>query len=194
MYTQEALEVLKFRIGWDKPLDSTSSIVLDLDNVASDSKRKVNSFHQLASVENIYAAVSVVDMNMEDFNAYLTSVRSQAVLSVLNETLEKHLEYDFEKDYSSLLTSKAAIFDDAIGYSVAITMLELFISSNRKNLTERNSALSYQSLKVELEGAKNDGGFFVAKGIGLKRYFAVKQIKKVLFLGSTGITGTNGWT
>jgi hypothetical protein len=194
MYTQDAITALMFRIGWAQPLDPTSNIVLDIDNVAKDSGRTVESFHKLASVENIYAAVSVVNMDMDDFNAYLTSVRTQATLAVLNETLETHIKYDFDKDYTDMLTQKAPIFDDAIGYTVAIAMLELFISSNRKNLTERNAALSYQSLKVELEGAKNDQGFSVSTGIMLKRYYAIKQIKKILFQNDSGISGSNGWT
>lgn len=193
MYNQEAISALIHRIGWEKPLDPTSSIVLDIDNIASDSSRKVNSFHQLASVENMYAAVSVVDMEMEPFNAFLASTRSQAVVSVLNEALEKHPEHDFKKDYTSLLIDKAPIFDDAIGYTVAISALELFLSSNRKNFAERNAALSFQALKLELEGAKNDRGYTVAKGIIFKRWKAVQAVSSILFPEQTGMTGSTNW-
>ncbi len=193
MYKQEAIEALTFRIGWEKPLDSTSAIVLDIDNIAGDSTRKVNSFHQLASVENLYSAVSVVGMEMLAFNAFLTSMRSQAVVAVLNEVMDKHPEYVQTEDYTDLLISKAAVLDDAIGYTIATNVLELFVSSNRKNFTERNPALSFQSLKIELEGAKNDRGFTVARGTMFKRYQAVKIARELLFPQATGITGSNHW-
>jgi len=193
MYSQEALTILENRIGWDQPLDANSDVVLNETTSTGASAREFTNFHQLCSVENIYAAVAAVDMDMAEFNAYLISVRSQAVVAVLNEALEKRVEYEYDNDYSDLIITRAPIFDDAIGYTVAIRMLELFVSSNRRNLTERNSSLSYQNLKVELEGAKNDAGFYVAKGILVKRYYSIRSISRAVFIGPTAITGSTGW-
>jgi hypothetical protein len=193
MHSQEALDILNNRVGWDKPLDANSGVVLNSTALTAVSKRKFNSFHQLCTVENIYAAVAVVDMGMEEFNAYVNLVRSQAVEIVLNESLEKNPEYNYKRDYSETLINRASIFDEALGYTVAIQMLELFVSTNRRNLIERNAFLSYQNLKIELEGAKNEAGFYVARGIILKRHKAMLDISKVIFNGPATITGSNGW-
>lgn len=193
MYSEETISTLINRIGWEAPLDPASVIVIDTENKKADSGRKVNAFHQLASVENIYAAVAVVDMEMVGFNKFLTSVREQSVIEVLTVILDQHHLYDEAIDYSGIIAQKAKIFDDAIGYSIAMKVLELFISSNRKNLTERNAALSFQTLKIELEGAKNENGHFIARGIVSRREIGIKKAQKILFPDNILIDGTPQW-
>ncbi len=193
MYSEETISSLVSRIGWEMPLDPDSVIIIDTNNKTATSGRKVNAFHQLASVENIYAAVSVVDVEMVDFNKFLASVREQSVTEVLTAILDSHHLYDEAIDYSSIITGKAKIFDDAIGYTIAIKILELFISSSRKNLTERNAALSFQTLKIELYGAKNDNGHFIAKGIVYERSSAIQKAQKILFPDKIMIDGTPQW-
>jgi len=62
--------------------------------------------------------------------------------------LDGHHLYDNTIDYSNVIIEKAKLFDDTIGYGIAIKCLELFISSSRSNLIERNAKLSFQALKV----------------------------------------------
>lgn len=193
MYSEESISLLNNRIGWEMPLDSGSSIVIDTENKKADSGRKVNAFHQLASVENIYAAVADVDMDMADFNKFLTSIREQSVIEVLTIIFDQHHLYDETKDYSSIIDKKIKLFDGAIGYTIAVKILELFVSSNRKNFIERNASLSFQTLKIELYGAKNDNGHFIAKGITYEKSEAIKKAQKILFPDPVLIDGTPLW-
>jgi len=181
MYSDISIETLETRIGWEKSLDTDLAIELDEEVLTADSGRKVNSFHQLVTVDNVYAAVNKIDMEADEFNGFLSTVRKQSVEEILTLIFDMHTSYDDTVDYSNLIISKPRLFDDAIGYSIAIKMLELFISSSRSNLLERNSKLSFQNLKLELEGVRNDKGFYVAKGIEYKFRMAITKAQKVIF-------------
>jgi hypothetical protein len=163
MYSDISIETLETRIGWEKSLDTDFAIELDEEVLTANSERKVNSFHQLVTVDNVYAAVNKTDMEAVEFNGFLSSVRRQSVKEVLTLIFDQNASYDEVVDYSNLIISKPRLFDDVIGYSIAIKMLELFISSSRNNLLERNSKLSFQNLKLELEGVRNDKGFYITK-------------------------------
>lgn len=193
MYTEISILTLIDRIGWERSLNSDVPITIDMVNSTATSGRKVNSFHQLASVENIYSAVPEVNMEMVKFNSILSSIRDQSVREVTTAILDQHHLYDQTIDYSNTITDKAKLFDDAIGYCIAIKCLEMFISTGRKNLTERNSALTFQTLKVELEGARNDNGHFIAKGIVYKKESAIKKAQRIIFPDPVLIIGGNEW-
>lgn len=193
MYSSESISLLTNRIGWGELLNSEVTIVVSEDNLTATSLRKVNAFHSLASVENIYSAVAEPDMEDALFNEFLASMRAQAVMEIMTAILDQHHLYDETIDYSSVITAKVKIFDDAIGYCIAIKALELFISTGRKNLTERNASLNFQTLKVELEGAKNDKGFTIAKGIILKKELAIQKAQRILFPDEILINGDPIW-
>lgn len=193
MYSELSIATLKSRIGWEKPLDTAFAIEIDQEVLSASSDRKVNSFHQLATLENLYAAVQQVEMEAEYFNGFLSSLREQCVKEVMTAILDQNELYDNLVDYSSIIISRASLFDDAIGYCIAIKALELFISSSRSNFLERNAKLSFQSLKIELEGVRNDGGFFVAKGINYKMERAIQKAQKILFSNPIIIDGTPQW-
>lgn len=193
MYSEPSITSLVTRIGWEKPLDTAFAIVLDEEVLTADSERKVNSFHQLVTVENVYASVPEIDMEAEDFNGFLSSVRKQSVMEVLTAIFDQHRSYDESVDYSNVITSRPRLFDDAIGYCIAIKMLELFISSSRSNLAERNAKLTFKSLKLELEGVRNDGGFYVAKGIKYELKSAITKAQKVIFPLEAIVTSQQVW-
>lgn len=193
MYSDISIETLETRIGWEKSLDTDFAIELNGEVLTADSGRKVNSFHQLVTVDNVYAAVSKIDMEAVEFNGFLSSVRKQSVQEVLTLIFDQHTSYDDAVDYSNLIISKPRLFDDAIGYSIAIKMLELFISSTRSNFSERNSKLSFQNLKLELEGVRNDGGFYVSKGIEYKFRTAITKAHKVIFPFKVIVNNGNAW-
>lgn len=179
MYSELSIQTLETRIGWSDPSDLPISI--SADNKQSDSGRMFNSFHSMVLLSNIYATVPVVNMDENSFNEYLLSVRKQAVLSVLNRIFDQNKEYISTNDYSDTIINRSALFDDAIGYSVAVNMIELFISSGRSNLEERNSKMSYQLLKIELEGAKNENGYPVTKGLLSKLDTSIKRAREIIF-------------
>lgn len=193
MYSEQSILTLSERIGWEQALDSALGIEVDSDNVKADAGRKVNSFHQLAIVENIYSAVPELVLSEVDFNKYLKSLREQSVGEVLTAIIDQNVLSEEIVDYSSTIINRPRIFDDAIGYSIAIKCLELFVSSSRKNLAERNAKLSYQNLKMELEGVRNESGHLVAKGLIMRKEFAIRQAQKILFPRKIIIDGTPNW-
>lgn len=193
MYNEQSIVSLVTRIGWEKPLDTAFAIELGEEVLTADSERKVNSFHQLVTVENVYAAVQEIDMEVVEFNDFLSSLRRQSVLEVLTAIFDKNEQYIETVDYSELILARPRLFDDAIGYCVAIKALELFIASSRNNLLERNAKLSFQNLKLELNGIRNDSGAFVAKG--LEYYFktAIKDASKIIFPKNAAVQNGKPW-
>lgn len=193
MYSETSITNLINRIGWEKSLNSDVSIVVDSNNSTTTSGRKVNSFHQLVSIENIYSAVPEVQMQQLQFNQFLASIREQSVLEVVTAILDQHYLYNESFDYSAIIIEKSRLFDDAIGYTIAIKCLELFISSTRSNATERSNAMSFNTLKIELEGAKNERGHFIAKGIVYKRERAIQKAQTILFPDFPKLIGGPKW-
>lgn len=193
MYTEQSIVSLLTRIGWEKPLDTAFAITIDAEVLLADSERKVNSFHQLVTVENVYAAVPEIEMGAVDFNGFLSSIRKQSVLEVLTAIFDKNEQYIETVDYSEFILARPRLFDDAIGYCIAVKMLELFISSSRSNLLERNAKLTFQNLKIELEGVRNDSGFFVAKGIIYKMERAIQKAQNILFPKNATVQNGKAW-
>lgn len=193
MYSNESILALETRIGWEKPLNSQFGIDLSEGNLTANSGRKVNMFHQLVTVENVYSAVSEIDMELVKFNEFLSSIRKQCTNEVVINIIDKSELYNASIDYSQTILDKKALFDDAIGYCIAIKMLELFISSSRSNLQERNAKLSFQSLKLELEGVKNDNGIVMAQGIQSKYEIAIKTAKKIIFPKTISVQSGKSW-
>ena len=181
MYSPEIISDLEERIRWNEALDSDFPIELSGINETGTSGKHFQSFHQLVDIAYIYDALPEIDMDEDDFNAVLTDIRKQAVLQVLTDIIDKHPSSLPATDYSSLILSNVFLFDNAIGQRVVIAVLELFMSTSRTNIVERNAKLAMNSLKLELEGFKNDGGHVVA--VGVRRYYsdAVKDAAKKLF-------------
>jgi uncharacterized Rmd1/YagE family protein len=193
MYNEQSIATLVGRIGWEKPLDSDFVLAINEEVLSAASERKVNSFHQLATIENVYAAVPVIDMEADSFSGFLSSIQKQSVQQVLTAIFDQHSSYLEAVDYSEIIVSRPRIFDDAIGYCIAIKMLELFVSSKRSNLHERSAKLSFQSLKLELEGVRNDGGFYVAQGIKYEMKSAITKAQKVIFPLEVIVKNGNPW-
>lgn len=193
MWDLESIQSLVDRIGFALPINSDFPITISGEVVLSNSGRDVNSFHQLATVENLYSAVSQINMAELDFNNYLQRIKTQSVKQALTDIISKDSRSDLAFDYSNSIITNPYIFDDVIGYTIAVKCLELFISSSRKNLLERNAKLAISNLKVELEGMKTESGVTVAQGIKRERSYAIKKAKDVLFPFLIPIDGTPQW-
>src|SRR5690606_14924472 len=152
-----------------------------------------NSFHQLATVDNIYHTINEILTTEIKFNQELKSIRFQAAVEVMNRILDQHTCYDYDKDYEKKIEKYQSLFDEPLGNLLAIKCLELFVSSNRSNSVERNSKLAYQLLKVELEGVKNESGITVSHGLNSKFYSSIKRAQKILFPEPILIIGGNEW-
>ncbi|MCC9016928.1 hypothetical protein [Flavobacterium lipolyticum] len=192
MYSQEAIDVLINRIGWSE-LSSGLPFSLSQENKTADSKKMFNWYHSLVLIDNVYAAVPEVEMSDVKFNDYLFEVKKQAVLTVLSSILDTHEDYLPDFDYANVITQRSVLFDDSIGYAVAIKMIELFLSTTRSNFNERSAKMSYQALKVELEGARNDNGHFIAKGLVYKLEQSIRKAQKIIFPYRVIVNGPSVW-
>ena len=181
MYNELAISTLEKRLFWNKSQNSEFTIALDLSNATGTSGKHFQGFHNLVSIENVYNSVPDTAMTEIEFNAVLTDIRKQAVLQSLTDILDKNTLYLVEKDYSDTIINNASLFDNTVGYKVAVSVLEMFMSTSRINFTERNAKLAASNLKLELEGFTNENGHVVAKGIRNYYYAGVKAASKKLF-------------
>lgn len=193
MYSEIAISTIANRIGWGKP--QTDGFAINLAEAIQNgtSKRNFQSFHQLVTVENILAAIPNPLIDDDDFNAKLEEIRDNAARSVLTLIIDLNPNSILSKDYSNTIISNPALFDEALGYKVAISVLELFISTERENFSTRSAQLAISSLKLELEGWKNEAGITVANGLGQKLDKAVTMATERLFPKNKTITFKQIW-
>ena len=181
MYSDLSISILEQRLFWNKSQNPEFTIALDGSNATGTSGKHFQGFHNLVSVENIYDSVPNTTMTEIDFNAVLTDIRKQAVLQSLTDIMDRNTLYLVDTDYSETILKNTSLFDNAIGYKVAVSVLEMFMSTSRINITERNAKLAASNLKLELEGFTNENGHVVAKGVRSYYYAAVKAASKKLF-------------
>lgn len=181
MYSDQTIDNLIQRIGFGEPQEDGFGLAIDQANSIGTSKRVFKSFHQLVSVENIHASIENIEANNTEFNAILLQIKSDAVREILPLIMDKSDDYDVSKDYSNIINDIVVLFDDAIGYKVAISVLEIFVSTKRSNLTERNAKLSINNLKLELNGYRNDSGNLIARGLTHELNDAIKTAKRKIF-------------
>ena len=194
MYTEETIVSLSERMGFGTPLEEGFAIELDEANSVGSTGRLFKSFHQLVTVDNIYASLPELGTDATaKFNTFLEDLRNQATLEVIPLVMDKHRDYDNAVSYDSIMDQNAILFDDAIGYKVAMMVLELFITTKESNFAERNAKLSINSLKLELEGFKNDSGVLVARGLVHKFERAVSKASAKIFPFTPNVNGKSLW-
>ena len=190
-YNVSAIQVLEDRIGFGSDAAIDIDIVDLLQNGSS--SRLYSYYHKLVSLENLYATVTPIDMDVTDFEAYLQQLVVDSVRASLTLVLDQHSRYVAENDYSDLITQKPQLFDDVIGYTLAKQGLEQMVATTRLNNEQRNANLSYQKLKVELEGITNDRGLIISKGLQGKLNKAVRKAQRVIFPIKPGINSKSVW-
>ena len=193
MYSEEIIQSLTERIGFGSPQED--SLTLNISEAIQNgaSGRFFKSFHSLVTLENIIAAIEKQNINAEEFEALLNEYREGAVLDVLSLILDSHQDYVSNDSYDATITQNVSLFDNAIGYKVAIMVIEMFMSTKRSNIVERNAKLSVSNLKLELEGYRNDSGVLVAKGLVHKFENAIKTAQKKIFPFKLTVEDGNAW-
>lgn len=191
MYSEAAISAINNRIGFGGSFSEDFSI--DIENRQGTSGRSFVYFHRLITLKNLYETVAEVSMSSEDFNAYLLQLKEDVVKAVLNDIMQKNELYRNDFDYSDTIILRPELFDDPIGYSMAITGIEQMISSSRTNKEERNASLSYQKLKIEIEGARDDRGNQVAVGLIKKYKSSTLKTSLILFPKPIEIFGDKIW-
>lgn len=193
MYSEEIIQSLTERIGFGSPQEDSFVLSLNEAIQIGASGRFFKSFHSLVTLENIIAAIEKQNINAEEFEALLNEYRKGAVLDVLSLILDSHQDYISNDSYDAIITQNVSLFDNAIGYKVAIMVIEMFMSTKRSNIVERNAKLSVSNLKLELEGYRNDSGVLVAKGLVHKFENAIKTAQKKIFPFKLTVEDGNAW-
>jgi hypothetical protein len=193
MYSEEIIQSLTERIGFGSPQEEGFVLAIDEAIQNGVSKRVFKNFHALVTVENILAGIINSDANDEEFNIILQEFRTGAVLEILPLILDQHPDYVVAESYDTKISENITLFDDAIGYKVAIMVIEMLMSTNRSNITERNAKLSVSNLKLELEGYRNDAGILVAQGLVHKFSKAIKDASNKIFPFKIIVQDGNAW-
>lgn len=181
MYNEAAISVLENRIGFG-PAEIPATVEVADSHIVGTSGRSLPFFHKLATLKNIYNTVEKPNMGTVEFNAFLQMMKTNAVRQVLSAVLDRHKDYKPEDDYSQMIIDRPAIFDDAIGYTLASAVVEQLISTSRSNYIESSAKLSYQQLKMEVEGIVDDSGRLRAKGLKREQTYAIDQAIDAIFI------------
>lgn len=193
MYSEEIIQSLTERIGFGSPQEDSFTLQISEAIQNGASGRIFKSFHSLVTLENIIAAIENLQPTAEEFEAILDEFKTGAVLEVLSLVLDSHEDYVSNDSYDATITQNISLFDNAIGYKVAIMVIEMFMSTKRNNIVERNTKLSVSNLKLELEGYRNDSGILVAKGLVHKFENAIKTAQKKIFPFKLTVEDGNAW-
>lgn len=193
MYSEEIIQSLTERIGFGSPQEDSFTLQISEAIQNGASGRIFKSFHSLVTLENIIAAIENLQPTAEEFEAILDEFKTGAVLEVLSLVLDSHEDYVSNDSYDATIAQNISLFDNAIGYKVAIMVIEMFMSTKRNNIVERNTKLSVSNLKLELEGYRNDSGILVAKGLVHKFENAIKTAQKKIFPYKLTVEDGNAW-
>ena len=193
MYSPEIIQSLTERIGFGSPQEDGFTLTISEAIQNGDSGRTFKSFHSLVTLENIIAGIEKEQPTATQFEQILNEYRKGAVLEVLNVIMDQHPDYVANDSYDAIITENIALFDNAIGYKVAVMVIEMFMSTKRKNIVERNAKLAVSNLKLELEGYRNDSGVLVAQGLVHKYGNAIKLAQNKLFPFKVVVNDGNAW-
>lgn len=193
MYSEEIIQSLTERIGFGSPQEDSFTLQISEAIQNGASGRIFKSFHSLVTLENIIAAIEKKNLVAGELDEILNEFRKAAVLEVLSLVLDSHEDYVSNDSYDATITQNISLFDNAIGYKVAIMVIEMFMSTKRSNIVERNAKLSVSNLKLELEGYRNDSGVLVAKGLVHKFENAIKTAQKKIFPFKLTVEDGNAW-
>jgi hypothetical protein len=193
MYSEEIIQSLTERIGFGSPQEDSFTLTMSEAIQNGASGRVFKSFHSLVTLENIIEAIEKREPTAEQFEAILNEYRKGAILEVLSLIMDQHPDYIAKDSYDAVITENNVLFDNAIGYKVAIMVIEMFMSTKRSNIVERNAKLSVSNLKLELEGYRNDSGILVAEGLVHKFGNAIKLAQNKLFPFKIIVQDGNAW-
>lgn len=193
MYSQEIIQSLTERIGFGSPQEDSLTLQISEAIQNGASGRVFKSFHSLVTLENIIAAIEKKTLVAGELDEILNEFRKAAVLEVLSLVLDSHEDYINDDSYDVSITKNISLFDNAIGYKVAMMVIELFISTKRSNIVERNAKLSVSNLKLELEGYRNETGVLVSNGLVHKFGNAIKTAQKKIFPLKIYVEDGNAW-
>mgnify|MGYP003668811090 FL=1 len=143
----ELSQTLEKRIGWKQP--SASSIVIDDDNLVSESGRYFQNEHSFVKVSLIKDIIEKANANDAELNIELSDLRKQVVLLVVDEAFSGQNVNNLD------LETSIETLDAAISKRMAMKIGELLTATTRSNRVERISKEALQMFFFDINGDPN---------------------------------------
>lgn len=140
MYSQATIDILKDRVGWINPIDSTFPFVFEPRNKNSTSGRDFQFYHGYVTGKNIVAILPNRNTTEIEFNQYIYDLRVQSAMDALYLVIDKDVNYDPLFDHDTYVNGRIGLFDEVIGLVHALKILSLLKNSIRSNRIERVNA------------------------------------------------------
>ena len=206
-YSSQAIQTLVDRIGWADTVPPSDFAVNSQNKIAT-SGRFVVDFHSLATAETVYDSIRNKDATEATLNDSLYKMKVAAVRKSLSRLFDNNPRANFYEnncnkrvdasgtDYSQLIISRASVFDDVLGYQLAVDTMELATTTSRSNLEERSNKTTWIQYRQELDGFFDADGKIVAKGLFYKLSLAQKYVVDILFPETNktpAIKGVSPW-
>lgn len=157
MYSQGTIDILKDRVGWINPIDSTFPFVFEPRNKISTSGRDFQFYHGYVTGKNIVAILPNRNTTEAEFNQYIYDLRVQSAMEALYLVIDKDVNYDPTENHDLYVNDHIRLFDEVVGILHALKVLSLLANSIRSNRIERINAeglsVGIKSLEDKLSGA-----------------------------------------
>lgn len=191
MYNPSSIDVLINRIGWYDAMPPTS-LVIDAGNTQTESGVYANSFHSLATVENVYASLDNKSATNDTLNDILLKIKRDAVVDVLSKVYNLNTRatarfnnliesLNYLPDYTDSIIVNKQYFDETLGLSMAVKALEYLRLTNRSNSNTTNPKLREEELFIALNGAYTQEGRALTKGLYAQYRESLGNLIDVLF-------------
>ena len=131
--------------------------------------------HSIVTLENVRECQPKQSITDEEFTAYLTQLKTDAIYQLLADV------YVSDEVPDSILEFYPALFDNCISLLMTIRLVEMFITSSQSNRTERITKAAAQQIHFDLNGnygKDSNPNFPRAIGIATKYQNELKKLKK----------------
>ena len=191
MYSTETITNIANLVGFGS--SAGVDVVVTEQNRIGTSLRTFPSFHRSVTLKNIFETIEEEFLDEDDFNEFLELSKTDAALNTLVTVIDTNPKYQSDFDYSGIIQDHLSVFQEAIGLSLAASMLEMMMTTTRSNIAQRTASLSYSKLKIELDGAKNEPGHVLTFGLRSKFRKTCNEISEIIFPTEPEIQSSNTW-
>ncbi|CAL2055989.1 hypothetical protein [Tenacibaculum sp. 190524A05c] len=172
----EAYELLKTRVEWKTPLDTSFSY---LNFNSPESGRYLQEEHSSVRIPVIYETIVSIDISDNQFSEELISLKKRAILQMLHDVF-----YDQKEIKDTWITENIILYDYAIILKNTSSILFDILNSSRINHTDKVSSDNIKRWFIDLNGIHDkENGVFV-KGFISRYKREVDRIRKVLFISN----------
>lgn len=185
MYSTENIQLLFDRLGWRNSDADKLTAIVSAENKLSNSGRYFEDFSPIITLKRLYDCLEEAFLNDSLFNLKLTELNTAVVYEVLDRSFNYNSKTCQITDRNECIISNEGLFDEALGYGMAIKVIDIMLSSHRENISQVKVEESYNEMMVQLNGFFDDGKV-VVPGLTQKYDAALKKLSECL-VGYDGI-------